>query len=209
MQATIYIYIYMHLWMCGCLFVCMHTCVYCEMAVSFFFFFFEAFSVRGNRRASVTSWCCHSHFSNHSMSFIVSDLHVSWSVARSAIPRPPHIPPFSLRENNDRADADHLFSPHACVWRQTPPACLWLSRRHSLRLCSSLQGSLVWVWDNNILFVTSSLIRANCLFLTSLHLPFLSISILPETWFAVWMFCRHSLEVLNVLAKDTSELSFW
>lgn len=114
-----------------------------------------------------------------------------------------HIPPFSLKETNARADADHLFSPHACVWRQSPPACLWLSREAFIAMCSSLLGSLVWVWDHNILFVTPSLIRANCLFLL------FHVSILPETWFPEWMFFRHSLEVLNVLAKDTAGLSLW
>lgn len=45
MQATIYIYIYMCLWMCGCLFVCMHAhvCVLWNGCCAFSFFFFGVF----------------------------------------------------------------------------------------------------------------------------------------------------------------------
>lgn len=42
----LYIALYMRLCICGCLFVCMHTCVYCETAVTLIF-------LRGNQRATI------------------------------------------------------------------------------------------------------------------------------------------------------------
>ncbi len=87
---------------------------------------------------------------------LASDLHVSWSVARPASPGPLlHIPPFSQRRNkNHRADADH---PSTCVRVTSEPACLSLIVSVAfIAMCSSLQGSLVWVWNDNIFFVTPS-----------------------------------------------------
>lgn len=188
--------------MCGCLFVCMHTCVYCEMAFTLFFFFCVRFLCVGiqhhdaaTHTSPITAWV------SSSSPLLVSDL-VSWSVARSAIPMPPPSHSSLFSEKNECQS--RCWSPllSTCVRVTSEP------REAFIAVCSSLLGSLVWVWDHNILFVTPSLIRANSLFLTSLHPPF-HVSILSETWFPEWMFFRHSLEVLNVLAKDTSGLSFW
>ncbi len=130
----IFRYLYMRLCICGCLFVCMHTCVYCETAVRLIFMLF---SVRGNWRATIMMLpltllqSLREFHLLHSLLLIFVFLGV---LHDQPSPGPLlHIPPFSQRKNkNHRADADHPVSPHACVWRQNPPACLWLSRRHSL-----------------------------------------------------------------------------
>ncbi len=136
MKAAIYIllsiYAFMYMWVFVCLHA--HVRVLWNGCHTYFYAVFCAWESESNHHdvathtSPITAWVL-------SSPLLASDLHVSWSVARPASPGPLlHIPPFSQRRNkNHRADADHPVSPHAYVWRQNPPACLWLSRWHSVR----------------------------------------------------------------------------
>lgn len=141
-------------------FVCLHAHVRVlwNGCHTYFYAVFCAWESESNHHgvathtSSITAWVS-------SSPLLASDLHVSWSVARPAIPGPPpsHSSFLSEKKNkNHRADADHPVSPHACMWRQNP-ACLSLIVSEAfIAMCSSPQGLLVWVWDYNIFFVTPS-----------------------------------------------------
>lgn len=152
-KLYISIYVFTYMWVFVCLYA--HVRVLWNGGHTYFYGVFCAWESESHHDAAthtspITAWVS-------SSPLLASDFHVSWSVARPAISRPPPSHFSFLLEKKIKMTC---WSPlrSTCVCVTSEPACLSLIVSEAfIAMCSSLQGSLVWVWDYNILFVTSSL----------------------------------------------------